>query len=41
MPVTTLVMERSSRWSFQDYEVMDFNGGRIINLREERKEKRR
>ena len=29
------------RWLFQDCEVMHFNGGRIINLREERNEKRR
>jgi len=39
--VTTSVTERSSRWLFQDCEVVYFNGGRIINLREERKEKRR
>ena len=40
--VTTLVTERSSRWLFQDYKVVHFDGGGIINLiREERKEKRR
>ena len=40
--VTTLVTKRSSRWLFQDYEVVHFDGGGIINLvREERKEKRR
>ena len=39
--VIALVAERSSRWLFQDCEVVHFNGGRVINLREERKEKRR
>jgi len=39
--VTTLMTEISSRWLFQDCEVVHFNGGRIINLREERKENRR
>jgi len=28
---TTLVTERSSRWLFQDCEVVHVNGGRIIN----------
>jgi len=33
--------KRSSKWLFYDCEVVHFNGGRIINLTEERKEKRR
>jgi len=33
--------ERSARWLFKDCEVVHFNGARIINLREERKEKRK
>ena len=40
--VTTLVTNRSSRWSFQYCEVVQFNGGGNTNLiREERQEKRR
>jgi len=35
--VTTLMTERSSRWLFQECEVVHFNGGKIINLREESK----
>jgi len=31
--------KRSLRWLFQDCEVVHFNGGRIINLREEGKER--
>jgi len=39
--VSTLKTKRSSRLLFHDFEVVHFNGGGIINLREERKEKRR
>ena len=39
MVVTTLMTKRSLRWLFQDCEVVHFNGGRIINLREEGKER--
>jgi len=30
---------RSSRWLFQDCELVHFSGGRIINLTEERKKR--
>jgi len=33
--------KRSSKWLFQDRKVVHFDGGRIINLRAEGKEKRR
>jgi len=33
--------EGSSRWLFEDCDVVHFNGGRTINLREERMEKGR
>ena len=39
--LVSLMTKRSSKWLFQDLEVMHFNGGRITRFREEIKEKRR
>ena len=39
--VVALMTKRSSKWLFQDWEVVHFNGSRITRLREGRKEKRR
>ena len=39
--VVSLVTKRSSKWLFQDWEVVHFSGGIITSLREGRKEKMR